>query len=132
LGVVGVAVAGAVEQAAMTLEADAYYPRPLGELTDSKAPWESTANANQLCWRDLGARADGHVRFSYAIAAGSAGPIAVPRPPGMAAEDWPFDGPRQTDEPYFVAVAVGIIRGVKTASFVSSLDNEIRTVTIRP
>lgn len=91
------------------------YPRQFSALSaagagEKKVAWGSgfsDGNVN-LCFKALGVRSDGPVRFSYGISAGApaAAPVTVGTPAGVGAWQQPI--PAFTpNEVWFAAVAVG-------------------------
>lgn len=91
------------------------YPRQFSSLSvagaaEKKVAWGSgfsDANVN-LCFKSLGVRSDGPVRFSYGIAAGTpaAGAVTVGTPPGVGVWEQPIP-PFTPNEVWFAIVAVG-------------------------
>jgi hypothetical protein len=87
--------------------ADDFYPRTTAELTssgDRKFGWGEQNNVGK-CFRAVGIRSAGAVRFSYAVGAGLPSSTAVsPSMVGGFTSAFPGFTPR---EPWFIAVALG-------------------------
>lgn len=103
----GCTSASAAPSLAGTLGAGDTFPRTIANTNDKKVGWGPgpLSNANVgACFRALGIRSDGPVRFSYGILAGSPGADATPSVPNFANPPPTIPTPR---EPWFVAVAYG-------------------------
>jgi prepilin-type N-terminal cleavage/methylation domain-containing protein len=75
-----------------------YYPNSAPD--DSKWNWDNPAHTDYAAWRQLGARADGPVRFGYTVQAGTAG-----QNPKAAHTKVTFQFPTPTTEPWYVIEA---------------------------
>jgi type IV pilus assembly protein PilA len=89
-------------QAAAFVATD-FYPRAATAVNDKKVGWGDVTTNVGKCFRQLGIRSDGPVRFTYAVRAGQPGTALTP---SMLAMTKPIPGftPR---EPWFIVMAVG-------------------------
>lgn len=78
----------------------AYYP--MSTPSSKKYTWEQAGHADYECWRLLNVRADGAVRFGYAVVAGNAGDTVI-QPSGFTK----LGALQQPNEPWFVIQAAG-------------------------
>ncbi len=106
------------------------YPRGLGALDDRKRSWDEVAPGTPLgqCFRAVGVRSDGPVRFGYGMTAGNAGqPIVTNPKSGGATFTRPYNAITPA-EPWYILIAIGD-RDDDNAAFARlsaiSLQNEV-------
>ena len=83
------------------------YPRTISQLTtdgDRKIGWGDVSTNMGKCFRALGIRSSGPVRFSFGVSAGLPGAITPDALDARFARDVPDFAAR---EPWYIAVAVG-------------------------
>ena len=111
------------------LAANDFYPRDYTAVNNQKFAFDQTLPGTALgqCFRAVGVRSDGPVRFAYGMIAGPPG-TAIPQDPiaGAAALNQDLNSVTPT-EPWYVLVAVGNRDGDTTyAKLVShSLGNQV-------
>lgn len=83
-----------------------FYPRAAGSVDDKKVGWGDVTGALGQCFRRVGIKSDGPVRFSYAVIAGppQAGAVDLGGFADKLTTPIPSFTPR---EPWFAAMAVG-------------------------
>jgi type II secretory pathway pseudopilin PulG len=111
---------------------ESFFPRPLTKVNDEKSDFGMGGDWSlRDCWSALGARSFGPVRASFAVVTGPAGPIVAAAPPGVGAEDWPFNGQTVSADPWFLAVAARIDRdGHRSLSYVVSTESDVGEIPI--
>ncbi|NUP11023.1 MAG: prepilin-type N-terminal cleavage/methylation domain-containing protein [Polyangiaceae bacterium] len=96
---------GAAPVTTMSLGVNDLYPRPLAGINDKKIQWGAVTTNMGLCFRALGIKSDGPVRFSYGVMAGNPGTAANLTLPDTWQKPPPnIPSPR---EPWYVGVAYG-------------------------
>lgn len=79
------------------------YPRVLGSLNDKKVQWGAVGNNMGLCFRAMGFRTSGAVRFSYGALAG---PPATANQTPTVPQSWTRSpAVRAPAEPWYILVA---------------------------
>jgi len=79
-----------------------FYPRKVSTLSDKKIGWGDVSTTLGKCFRGLGIKSDGPVRFSYAVKSGL--PTGTVTMSGYMATPVPAFTPK---EPWFIAMAAG-------------------------
>ncbi len=101
----GCTSAGGYTNAATSIAAADFTPRAASAVNSRKVGWIESAGAVPLCFRRIGIKSDGPVRFAYAVISGPPG--AAVNPGGFAdtmQRPVPTFTPR---DPWFIAMAVG-------------------------
>ena len=110
-----------------------YFPR-LGDnnLNSAKAAWGGSATAAAPCFKQLNVKTSGPVRFTFGVAAAGPGAMSVTGPAEATTGVWPFDGSKTSQEPWFVATALGCSLPAGCASrsflFTSSAQSNVTVV----
>jgi type IV pilus assembly protein PilA len=101
----GCNAAGFVADGTNAVAAD-FYPRVLGAVDDRKAAFDMAGNPPiEQCFRAVGFRSDGPVRFVYAAIAGPPGTAVPPNPAGVFTI--PMTNVAAPTEPWYTLIAVG-------------------------
>lgn len=114
-------------------DAQSFFPRPLTKLNEETSDGFRVGDHSSLrdCWSKLGARPSGPMRSSFAVVTGPAGPVVADRPPGVAAENWPFDGRTRSQAPWFLAVAATVYGdGHRSMSYAVSTEADVGEIPI--
>ncbi|MBL9021268.1 MAG: prepilin-type N-terminal cleavage/methylation domain-containing protein [Myxococcales bacterium] len=121
----GCNAAGFVNNGTNAVAAD-FYPRALGALNDRKAAFDMAGTpAIEQCFRAVGFRSDGPVRFVYAAIAGPPGTALPTNPAGLFS--MAMQNVNAPTEPWYILVAAGDRDndGIRARLHTNSLYNEV-------